>query len=131
MWIRKELSEVIRDRHKKCRSIKIPLLYASSIFIFSAIMIKIGYSKYSNPSIDPISWQRFFYSGIFIALILGISSFLLFYVWQLYTKRQIGEGRTTLICTNCYKTKCIDDIFTCDCGGEFVNFDEMKWVEDK
>jgi hypothetical protein len=35
-----------------------------------------------------------------------------------------------VVCPKCGKFKSADGSITCECGGEFVNADEMKWRDD-
>ena len=37
----------------------------------------------------------------------------------------------TYICQKCHKVKSDDKNYKCECGGEYIKIDKMKWVEDK
>ena len=37
----------------------------------------------------------------------------------------------TYICQKCYKVKSDDKNYKCECGGEYIEINKMKWVEDK
>lgn len=67
---------------KKDDSIKKPLIFSIVVFIVYSISEKIGYHKYDIPSIQPVSWEEFFYCGLPKALLIGILSFLVIYSWK-------------------------------------------------
>lgn len=132
MWILKDKNEIEREiREKRVKSfspIK-PLLVALGSFVFLSILIKIGYSRGDFPPIDkPISWEEFFESGILKSTLFSVCLFISLYMWQIFTRKRIIIRN--LICEKCKTIKAFDNNYKCDCGGDFLNFENMKWVEE-
>lgn len=120
MWILKDKNQLKACRRKKITSPKRPFLIAIiGFFAFSA-----------EPAYDSsVPWRQFFQEDFSKVIILTIVLFVTLYVWQLITKKPIGEKRL-LICTKCHKIKHYDKNQYCECGGDRVNLYEMKWVEE-
>ncbi len=130
MWIRRDIIEVEKEREKNYRRIKRPLLCAIGFFLFSSFIVKFGYNILGvSSSINPITCKNFIFF-LQLGFFLSSLSFLIIYYWQIYTKKPFMAGTPYLICTTCYKIKESDNFLLCDCGGELVITDEMKWVED-
>jgi len=69
----------------KCRRrIKIlkPFYSSSILFIFCLIYEKLGISKFSEPSIDPVSWKIFFTEGCHRAFYVSLAFFLWLCFWE-------------------------------------------------
>ena len=130
MWIIKQPDDIEKDRKKKYKSMKVPALYALMLFAFSSIFTKLGFSKFSHSIINPVSWDVFYTKGLPLSIFLSLTLFLGLYVYQLIKKRPINSLNTTQICTKCNKIKNDDGALKCNCGGEFVSIDEMKWIEE-
>ena len=81
----KEKSEI--NGKKENTSFKRPLVYAAMVFIIVVVSEKIGFSKYSIPSIDPVSWAQFFQRGFPKAFLISLSVFLAMYFWQFLRKK--------------------------------------------
>lgn len=133
MWVRKNSEEIERDRKWKYMNPKLPFLFSFLIFLLTSISNKVGYKQWKTPwpSFDPMSWDEFFSGGLVVALLIGFLFFLLFYAWQLITKRPMMRGAPTLICLNCNQVKKRDSVLNCNCGGKFVLLDEMRWVNSE
>lgn len=58
-------------------------IYSFVVFIVVAISEKIGFSKFSSPLIDPITWSDFVSKGLPKALIIAILFFLGLFFWKL------------------------------------------------
>jgi hypothetical protein len=59
-------------------------VYSILIFVVVATMGKVGFSKHSIPSFEPITWSQFIKTGLIKPLILSIVFFVLYYGYQLY-----------------------------------------------
>ena len=64
-----------------------PLLYSLMVFIAVSISEKLGFSKYSTPSIEPISWKVFLYIGLPKAFCISLLLFLVLYFWKINKTR--------------------------------------------
>lgn len=55
-----------------------------SLIAFTIMLIdeKIGFTKYSIPSIDPVPWSIFFAEGIFRAFYFSLAFFLCLCLWE-------------------------------------------------
>lgn len=141
MWIKKtdiekskeESLERIREnkiRFKK--SIKIGLI----LFLFIAITwplasITLGIPERFNPNPDSRIVLRvdellqYIPGFLRLAAIFGITFFLLSY-FGIFKKRT-----STLMCDKCHRTKNFEKNIKCECGGNFINLDNFKWIEDE
>ena len=130
MWVYREQEEIKKYKRNKWLDSKMPLMYGSIVFIFVAVIIKMGLHKWQVFD-TPISWDVFFKEGIQKAFIFGAVVSLLACIGQLISKRpskQVPE----LFCIKCEKTRADqDDSRFCDCGGEFVSSDDVKWIKNR
>lgn len=131
MWKLRKIEEVKKEREKKYRSIKRPLLCSIGVFSLSSMTAKLDYEKYADSGqyFDPISWDEYLIFGLPISLIFSIGTFAILYYWQLRTQKRIMDALPVLICKKCYQTKNWDKDLICTCGGEFIQIDEMEWIE--
>ena len=129
MWVKK-LPHELKKFDQRYFNPKRPVLCSIGIFFLTAFTIKIGYDKW-GPEIDPITWRAFFDWGFKKAVGIAILFGLVFYVWQLITKKLLFETNLTQICESCNKIKSFDENIECECGGQFINIDKMKWIDDK
>jgi len=63
---------------------------------------------------------------------LVASSVLAIFLWMILKK--YGKNTlfsTTYLCQRCYKVKTADKNYKCECGGEYIEIDKMKWIEDE
>ena len=130
MWVRRDTAEIEKERTKNYRSIKRPLVFTFIFFLFIAFIVKLRYNQFGvSSAINPISWETFF---VHLPHLIGFSLifFTAIYYWQLSTKKPLWAVKPPLICTKCFKVMKHDDSLSCDCGGELVKIDEMKWIED-
>ncbi len=130
MWIKKLPHEIEKDEKNYLNPIK-PIICAVFIFLVLSISVKIGFCKWDIPSINPISWDEFFEWGIKKSFGLSLVFGLIFYLWQLITKKQILSGDPLLICERCKTIKNFDNVLSCQCGGKFIKLNKMKWNKDK
>ncbi len=128
MWIQQDRDKIELARRKKYKSIKKPLMYSSLNFILFSTWMKLGISKGSPPSFNPISWEQFFHDEFTRVLLSSILIFLVLYAWQIIFKKEIGADNN-FICKECGQVKRWDGDFNCECGGTFVRADEMKWID--
>jgi hypothetical protein len=78
--------------------------------------------------IDSIPIDEFWFYSFKSVCIAGITVFGVCYVLQIMTSKH-GD-RMMLICDKCSRIKNYDKTNRCECGGTFINFDEVKWIED-
>jgi hypothetical protein len=131
MWKQKDEEEVkqIRQRKKNAyKGIRQPYFLALITFIVTAISIKIGYSKYALPEINPITWGAFLEYGLLNAFWIALFFFVAFYMLQIVSKNLVFSEPEAMICLKCEKLKNDNKKNKCDCGGEFVPLDELEWI---
>ena len=142
MWIKKTEKE-IEDTHKKEEYIagfKItPIRFGIIIFAFLMFL------RISTDLIFGRSLGRYYlpveYSREKITLsdlpnllpeYLVSSSIIAIFLFILYSKiRKDKPHSRTYICQKCNNVKLADKNFNCECGGEYIEIDKMKWVEDE
>jgi hypothetical protein len=130
MWVHKEPKEIRIYRRNKWFNLKMPFTVGFFVFVMGAILLKLGYRKYQFPMFNPIPRDFFFTKGIEVALIVAAICFLLVYIWQLIFNLPAPQTHV-FFCLKCEKIRSSeDDSRSCDCGGEFVNLADVKWVKD-
>jgi len=141
MWIKKtdieksEEESLERIRENKTRfkkSLNIGLILFLFIAIFEPVAsLTIGSTGGMNPNPDIRYVLRvdellqYMPGFLRLAAIFGITFFLLSY-FGLFKKRT-----STLMCDKCHSTKNFDKNIKCECGGNFINLDNFKWIEDE
>lgn len=148
MWIKKtefELKEPIKgyklfdfiDRFINMISRK-PIVFSIFIFIFCFLLNMLGdlFIGVSNgprgsgiPLSPPISFNEvpqrlyiYFKFSFFAALLFLFLGFL----W----KKKQKEKTFRYVCDKCNKLTENGNLNYCDCGGEFIHIDKMKWIND-
>jgi len=130
MWVKK-LPHEIKKTEKNYLNPKWPAICSIGIFLIVAFSIKIGFNKWEVPAVTPITWEEFFAWGIEKATCIALLFGLIFYAWQLITKKQLFTPNPTLICQGCKRTKSFDNNLLCECGGQFISLEKMKWIKDE
>lgn len=121
MWKVKKGLE-LAELHKtfKYERLKKRLLIFISLFMFLAIVLKLGLPIRGNIDRVPYSWSELFLSIPSNILISAIVTFF-------FTFR----GRKKVLrCTTCEKQKLEDGNYECDCGGKFYRAEDMVWIEE-
>jgi len=90
LWIYIFFSKFLVLTIKYRRRIKIlkPFYNSSILFIFCLIYEKLGISKFSEPSIDPVSWTIFFTEGCPRAFYVSLAFFLWLCFWEFRKKKR-------------------------------------------
>jgi hypothetical protein len=130
MWIKRTKEEVKSERFRQKGNGAI--FWFTVVFFVVSISIKLGWNK-ASASLSPISWEDFFsrLPGAFI--IATLMALLAFFGPPGILDWTPGIGSMVpdaLICDRCGKIKMKDRIVECPCGGRWVDFIEMKWVEE-
>jgi hypothetical protein len=136
MWVRKTKEEIEKEKNKNeyFAGIKMtPLKYAVFTSIFAPILsiastlILGDYSKIHN------KWTKVAFSDIpdrlpsilFGSFFVGIIVYIVFRI-----NKSCKSYSGTYLCPNCGKVKSDDGNYKCECGGEYVRIEEMKWAEE-
>ena len=130
MWVRKTHEEI--NKEKKTRDYK--KILKSSIFLtlfYFASHVFVDRSRFSRfGNKDHLEWEEI-YEKIPVYLILGFLVFVFsFIIMEKRNKTVFDDHVTTHICTKCNAKKLDDGKYHCQCGGEFIHIDKMRWVED-
>ena len=99
MWKHMNEDEVRREKNRARWEIEEPGVFAMIIFLFSAVMIKIGPDK-MKADFFPMPWGEFFREGVLKAFLLGLAAFFVFYIPQIALKRSVLSGPQVTICLN-------------------------------
>lgn len=67
-----------------------------------------------------------------LSLFVGIA-FVLFslYVRKFKITKEQDSKRKDYVCEKCNMLKTDDGIYTCECGGEYIHIDKMKWIDNE
>jgi hypothetical protein len=128
MWIKKNAQE-LSDNSNKFKINK--LLYSVILLFFFVLIFFIskffgkGYKGQVAPY-EPLSWHETI-SQIPIYICLAIILTLCVY----YVERNKDKmHKQTVICDKCFAVSKDSGNNKCDCGGELINIDLMKWIVD-
>ena len=142
MWIRKTEEEIENSKKQDefVAGIKITPLKSGifiSIFVFILEVswdMLIGKSKgrfylpvdYVREKVTLSELPSMLPEYLVLSSVLGIFMYLI-------TRKLKGYKMypDTCICQKCYKVKSDDKNYKCECGGEYIEINKMKWVEDK
>ena len=142
MWVKKT-EEEIKDFDTKPKHLAgirdSSLKYAIFIFVFSTILqilgdLILGKSKgrfylpsdYVREKVQLSDLPDLLPSYLVVSLVLAI------FVWMLL--KRIGKDErlnSKYLCQKCYKVKKADKTYKCECGGEYIEIEKMKWIEEE
>src|SRR5208337_5370971 len=129
MWIRKPLEEQLAEKKYKFNL----FLFVICLIVFSILMFLdskyFGINKKlptSTPN-EPLSWEQ---AINFIPYDLGGAAFISFFLC-LFIKYEQNKKSQTVICLKCKALSKDKGKMECPCGGELVNLDFMKWIDNK
>ena len=126
MWIKKTKEEIESEPKKKPRYSD-SILAAVLVFLLVSLHYKTGFVR--SGAFDSLTWGEFIYKIPLILLICGLT-FSGFFLYQFYSGKNLRGEETTYICEKCNNKKLDDGKYKCECGGEFIHINLMKWVED-
>jgi len=130
MWIKKNEQEIAEMQEKTIPKKRVKRRFSESLSLalmllfFSFLYHKFGFSAFET---KPKPWNEVF------ALLPRIFaySFLLFCVSYFFFFRN-DPIEKTYICLSCQdKTNNLKKGMQCQCGGEYVDMDLLKWVDDE
>lgn len=141
MWIRKTNDEIDNKNNNeeyffgiKLTIIKISVFIFFFVFIFTmAFELIFGESKGRFYLPQEYSREKITWSDIPGKLpeyftFASVSGILLYILARKF--KNYKTSGNTYICQKCNKVKANDGINKCECGGEYIQIDKMKWVED-
>jgi len=141
MWIKKT-EEEIKNTYKKDEYIAgfriTPIRFAIIFFVF-IMFLQISTDLIFGKSLGrfylPVEFSRekITFSDLqnLLPEYICSSSIITIFLFILYAKIRSGKPHCdTYLCQKCNKVKLADKNFECECGGEYIEIDKMKWVED-
>ena len=151
MWIRKTDEELLKPLKKSLLNQYLPFLETrSGLMIFYFIIIpfldiiisficNIIAGGEGNGRRYPGSFDRFgpnealsrIPHNLFQGLFLGFILYCLFVlILKVHKQPKNEDEELNYVCDKCNKMSKSSNPKQCRCGGEFVNFNKMKWVND-
>lgn len=127
MWVKINKSDKKSVPEKKS-FVPFAAVLAALVMIGQVIIDITGLNKFE--AVDKLTWTEVFYK-IPTYLLISIGIFILLYLLQLGNIITLSPKENTYICDKCNKKKTDDKNYNCECGGEFIHINEMKWVEDE
>ncbi|MDD5584198.1 MAG: hypothetical protein PHV55_03985 [Candidatus Omnitrophica bacterium] len=118
MWIRKTEREIKAEHNRKTLIIFFSILFVS---LFISIMLDIFvYSKIEgNFNPQELLEKTMFRVPRYFAIALIFA-----FIGTRWKERRLA------VCLRCNRAKRFDQISACECGGEYVELDKLKWVSD-
>ena len=129
MWKRKSKEELLINHYKKRKTNRVLyVIYFIIIFIVSFIFTNLSGNSYRGRiyHVDPLNWSE---SMKLISNDLCIALFCILLIY-FFDKNKHKIKKQTVICDRCNAVLKDEGSTKCKCGGELVNIDLMKWVED-
>jgi hypothetical protein len=130
MWIYKSPEDIAKERRKIWLSFGGPFMIFILGMILCIIRSLVGpINPIHGGQYSPDSWDNAIIHSLKTSLIMAIIVYLL---QLLFAKPflSIIYPSKVMICNKCYKVKSSDGQQSCDCGGNFEDFDLWKWVDD-
>lgn len=143
MWIRKTDEEIKNSKKKqedefvggvRLTPLKLSICIFVFVFVFEVVVdTLIGKSKgrfylpidYVREKVTLSELPGMIPQYLALASILGVVAY--FSMKQL---RGAKLGVSTFICEKCFRVKADDKDYKCECGGEYIEIDKMKWIEE-
>jgi len=122
MWTRKTKEELVQTRKRQ----KIAdILAAVVLWIFLSCFTAAvpGWGENAKVSTFKDFLQRLPPRMAFWGLVAGCS------LWGRFKVRKSGKA-TAVVCLRCQTVKARQGETVCQCGGELVNLNEMKWLKE-
>ena len=142
MWVKKTEDEIenSKNREEYVAGIKLTPLKSGIFFFVFVLILEVAFDMLVGKSKG-----RFYLPADYVRekvtlselpgmlpLYLAFSSVIGILIY-IITRKLKGYKMylDTYICQKCYKVKSDDKNYKCECGGEFIEIDKMKWEEDK
>ena len=128
MWIRKSDEEILKSNEKYKFNIFSFLAFFLFFFTLTFFFRKLsgnGYRGRLTPS-GPLSWSESI-SQIPSTICFSLLICLLIYY---FLKNKHKIKKQTVICDKCNAVIRDNGNGKCKCGGELINIDLMKWIDD-
>jgi hypothetical protein len=143
MWIRKTDLELKKPKDKDCFFLlfnkieKNPILFSIIMFAFIFIFIMfvelfigVSHGRFSGiPMSPPIKFNELPQRIPFYFRLSFLSAIFVFIIGYLWRKKNI-EKKLDYVCDKCNKLVETDNKQYCECGGEFIHIDKMKWINE-
>jgi len=147
MWVRKTREEILKTKIKSKTKVSRFFETKLGVFILVVGVLTIGvtiltffidlilggelilgnYEKLSaielTNRLPKMLWRILPISLIFYVL------FIVIFKWDKYIKRKQGVEGLRYVCDKCNKLTDTLETKQCECGGEFVDINKMKWVD--
>ena len=128
----KEDENINKKQFKKLFSIKgIIILFLFFTVLLIVLELLFGESIGARLPIDLRNKIRFSDIPNRLPYYFTVSFFLVICIYALTKILKHRLHPNTFICEKCNKLKSYDGNLQCECGGKYINIDEMKWVENQ
>jgi hypothetical protein len=133
MWIKKTDEDIKNDLEKSISDIslfKVPLLISLLVICLTIFSEIIGGTDISIRK--PMNFLEII-ENPFKPILMGVIFFIIAYLNQKNKiKKLLSENidfKTSLICEKCHKVKNYNEVYLCECGGDYIDLNKMKWIE--
>jgi hypothetical protein len=131
MWVHKTPEDIAVERKKLWLDFSEPSIVFIIFFIIGLIFeLSSATSPYHQVQHSPfLSWWRTLIRLIIFSFIGAILAYLR-QLWLGKTIIPLRDQSKILICNKCFHVKSPDGKNSCECGGNFEDFNLWKWVDD-
>jgi hypothetical protein len=125
-WVRKSDEEIARQRRRLWLSFRWPLFWALLFWIAS--IFRGGFGPTNGVTRWFTGWREMLRYNTNFCIWL----FLVIYFLQIIFQRKMAPFAFTkvVICNSCHAARNASTSTKCQCGGEFEDFENWKWVDD-
>jgi len=139
MWVKKSegekkeeerLEKISNDKSRFKKSLKSGLfifIFTAISWIIASLTIGIPQGRYIYGTRNILKLNEL---PEYIPEFLRISAILGFVTFVFIFFLKVKLRSSTIMCDKCHKTKNYDKVAKCECGGNFINIDNFKWVDD-
>jgi len=134
MWIKKTNKEIEAYRKKAGKSLLVPLAFSLTFLIGEILFYRFPPVCWEDPKppsfFVPLTWKEILYNKLPESFLIAFVIFILLYIAQRKDKKNIYEEKS-FICVKCNKLIGETNKTTCECGGEYIDINEMRWIDDE
>ena len=129
MWVRKTAKECTVDRRKLWLAFGWPVIFAVMAFLCVVVVHMAGLYKAGVAPSRELTLGDILKSAGMLAIIVAIIGYL-FQLWSGESIMFLEYPSNVQICDKCFRVKSSNGQQCCECGGNFDDFNNWKWIDD-
>ena len=131
MWVEKNSEDHRQDQRKRLLRVRIIAvalwLFFSFVYPFVPSRMTRRQQPFPNLSVTALTSSHFLVVALLYIVGTGIAVYVVYYRPRVRPGRK--EPPETVVCPRCEIVKVPDGQLKCQCGGQYYDIRDMKWVE--